>query len=400
MGDEAIRRGMAWNGRSTRLVVVLAVLANLLILASALVAFSGTRTYYHRQAEVWTQNIAKLLEVSVIDKFDDVDAVLSLLVHECGSGGHGDRNRLSSVMAFQKSRLASITTLLIADRDGLVTCGDGVTPSINVSDRDYFRALRDDPRTVVSASPLLRGRVSGSWEVFLARRISNPDGSFAGAAVAGVDIRYFDQLFSRLEVGPRGAIGIRDREFHLVALHPKGNEPGSRIGSSVVSDTTKEIIRANPVTATYRTVFARDHQERVVTFRSIRKYPLYVFATISPDDFLSAWRKELVLALVLLAVLMSATTAITVAIIRNRSIEVEKLAAVRYGEDLCRQNTELSTALARIKKLEGIIPICAYCKKIRVEEESWDQLEKYITEHSDARFSHGICPDCAKHHFP
>ena len=400
MGDEAVRRGMAWKGRSTRLVVVLAVLVDLLILGSALVAFSGTRAYYHRQAEVWTQNIAKLLEVSVIDKFDDVDAVLSLLIHESGVGGQGDRSRLSSVMAFQKSRLASITTLLVADRDGFVTCGDGLTPTINVSDRDYFRALRDDPGATLSASPLLKGRVSGSWEVFLAKRISNPDGSFAGAAVAGVDIRYFDQLFSRLEVGPRGAIGIRDREFHLVALHPKGNEPGSQIGSSVVSDTTKAIIRANPVTATYRTVFARDHQERVVTFRNLRKYPLYVFATISPDDFLSAWRKELILALVLLAVLMSATTIITLAIIRNRSIEVDKLAAVRYGEDMRRQNAELSTALARIKKLEGIIPICAYCKKIRVEEESWDQLEKYLTEHSDARFSHGICPDCAKHHFP
>ncbi len=55
---------------------------------------------------------------------------------------------------------------------------------------------------------------------------------------------------------------------------------------------------------------------------------------------------------------------------------------------------ELERALERVKKLEGIIPICMYCKKIRDDEDSWHQLEKYITEHTEAFFSHGICPEC------
>jgi transcriptional regulator with PAS, ATPase and Fis domain len=55
---------------------------------------------------------------------------------------------------------------------------------------------------------------------------------------------------------------------------------------------------------------------------------------------------------------------------------------------------ELENALAKVKLLEGIIPICMYCKKIRDDEESWQQMERYITEHSGAQFSHGICPEC------
>lgn len=55
---------------------------------------------------------------------------------------------------------------------------------------------------------------------------------------------------------------------------------------------------------------------------------------------------------------------------------------------------DLNQALARVKQLEGIIPICTYCKKIRNDQNSWQQLEKYITEHSEALFSHGACPDC------
>ena len=49
-----------------------------------------------------------------------------------------------------------------------------------------------------------------------------------------------------------------------------------------------------------------------------------------------------------------------------------------------------------IKVLKGIIPICSYCKKIKKDQESWQQLESYISEHSEALFSHGICPDCCE----
>jgi hypothetical protein len=54
----------------------------------------------------------------------------------------------------------------------------------------------------------------------------------------------------------------------------------------------------------------------------------------------------------------------------------------------------------RIRFLEGFIPICANCKKIRNTEDQWEQMEKYITEHSLAQFSHGICPDCARQLYP
>lgn len=57
---------------------------------------------------------------------------------------------------------------------------------------------------------------------------------------------------------------------------------------------------------------------------------------------------------------------------------------------------DLRLTLNRVSQLEGIIPICMYCKKIRDDQDSWQQLEKYITEHSEAQFSHGICPKCVE----
>jgi PAS domain S-box-containing protein len=62
--------------------------------------------------------------------------------------------------------------------------------------------------------------------------------------------------------------------------------------------------------------------------------------------------------------------------------------------------SELQKALAEIKRLQGILPICASCKKIRDDKGYWNQIETYIREHSEAEFTHGICPDCARKLYP
>jgi hypothetical protein len=61
---------------------------------------------------------------------------------------------------------------------------------------------------------------------------------------------------------------------------------------------------------------------------------------------------------------------------------------------------DLEEALGHIKTLSGLVPICCVCKKIRDDKGFWNQLEQYIQDHSDAEFSHGICPDCAKDLYP
>ena len=61
---------------------------------------------------------------------------------------------------------------------------------------------------------------------------------------------------------------------------------------------------------------------------------------------------------------------------------------------------ELEAALARVNQLQGLLPICAYCKKVRDDKDYWHQVESYVSQHADVQFSHGICPDCFEREMP
>ena len=63
-------------------------------------------------------------------------------------------------------------------------------------------------------------------------------------------------------------------------------------------------------------------------------------------------------------------------------------------ERLAVRVTELQDALSKVKQLTGLLPICSYCKRIRSDQNYWEQVDSYITQHSDAQFTHGICPSC------
>lgn len=79
----------------------------------------------------------------------------------------------------------------------------------------------------------------------------------------------------------------------------------------------------------------------------------------------------------------------------------ELRARIKVGErilelqqNLAMRISELEEALSRVKQLHGLLPICSYCKKIRDDRNYWEQVESYISKHSQAQFSHSICPDC------
>jgi len=81
----------------------------------------------------------------------------------------------------------------------------------------------------------------------------------------------------------------------------------------------------------------------------------------------------------------------------KHKIEIEKKEA---GEERKKLIHKLKEDLAEVNKLSGLLPICASCKKIRNEEGNWNQIEEYLRDRSEVKFSHGVCPECAKNLYP
>ena len=90
----------------------------------------------------------------------------------------------------------------------------------------------------------------------------------------------------------------------------------------------------------------------------------------------------------------------------RKPFEREELRArIRVGERVVELQSALAErvimleeAIVKIKNLQGLLPICSYCKKIRNDQDYWEQIETYVTDHSQAEFTHGICPDCVEKH--
>ncbi len=82
----------------------------------------------------------------------------------------------------------------------------------------------------------------------------------------------------------------------------------------------------------------------------------------------------------------------------NTGIHLTVLAGFAVLVDRTAQQTR--ALLREVTLLRGILPICSFCKKIRKEDNTWEQMETYITNRSEAQFSHSVCPDCLKVHYP
>lgn len=82
------------------------------------------------------------------------------------------------------------------------------------------------------------------------------------------------------------------------------------------------------------------------------------------------------------------------------ALELKNEEVMLLNAALAARGLELEAALAQVRTLSGVLPICMHCHQIRDDGQAWQKLEQYISEHSDANFSHSLCPTCLDKHYP
>jgi len=137
------------------------------------------------------------------------------------------------------------------------------------------------------------------------------------------------------------------------------------------------------------TIIGRDYRGETVlaAYEPVRELDLGIVAKIDLDEIRAPFVRAGLLSGLVAILAIAAGSAFFV---RITNPLVEKLEETISG---------LRDALTKVKMLSGLLPICSSCKKIRDDRDQWRNLEDYIGDHSEARFSHGICPDCVKKYY-
>jgi len=277
-------------------IVVAVVLLNVVAMATGAVELMRSRRHYEDLSAVTATNLAQVMEKNLGNTLNQVNLTLQSFADEVlrqyTQGGHYDVASLNAFIARQHSRLPALDSLGFADEKGALMYGIGVERGRSgIGARKYFQQLRDDPQAGMVISEPLIGHISGKLVMVLARSLRRPDGSFAGVVYAPITLDYFHRLFSKIDVGPNGVISLRDKDFAVIVRTPHASG-GAAMGQRLVSSRFKNLVAENPREGTYFANTASDGVDRVLSYRQVGDYPLFIIIGLAERDYLASWYTE------------------------------------------------------------------------------------------------------------
>ena len=155
-------------------------------------------------------------------------------------------------------------------------------PAVNVSDRDYFKALKADPSLESFISAPVQNRGDGSWNIYLARRVNGPNGEFIGLLLGAMSLQYLENFFGSTSLGLDTTISLVREDGMLLAHFPPTEEigtPSSGAGQ-----------RALAAGGTIREVGRRDQRVRLRAAKMLPNYPALVVVSQAEESALQSWR--------------------------------------------------------------------------------------------------------------
>jgi signal transduction histidine kinase len=242
-----------------------------------------------------TANLAYALSEETARSLETVDLVIKSTAEAAAARGIVDPHDYAAAMTTESvyngltQRLSGVMqldaiTMIAADGTLLNFTRSWPAARVNVSDRDYFVALMADSKLERFISLPVQNRGTGTWTIYLARRVTGPKGEFLGLVLGAIQLLHFERLYAGMVLGSSGTILLARTEGTLLVRYP--GLPNA-VGSVFASPVLLALTDGN--TVTIETQSPLDHRQRIVSARRLPNLPLLIAVTRARDEVLAQW---------------------------------------------------------------------------------------------------------------
>jgi diguanylate cyclase (GGDEF)-like protein len=304
-----------WRSRPVVWLFACGVLLAVIIALGTAMMLSKLRDQALDDAKRELRNISLVLAEQVDRSFQAVGLVQASLLEGLDASAFASRDQFERVISARDvhlmlrdkiSGLTYIDSIAVFDsRGNLVNFSRyWPIPGINIADYEHFATFKADPKLTSFLSRPIHNRSTGTWTIYLARRLQGTDGEFFGIVVGGIDLRYLEQSFGAIALSPGSSISLFRSDGVLVARHPSVEATVGRIYPRV------NAVLAGRDQGSARLVSNIDGKDRLIALQRVAHYPLIVAASAEVEAALGEWASGAISILAAAALLVTVIGAV------------------------------------------------------------------------------------------
>ena len=275
------------------LLVVAAIVLIATIVGGNLFFLNNLRESMLLAAEASLSRHSLMLAEQTDRSFKSVDLVLSSIGDYIGRQGVTDNDSFIQLMSRYETflllkekitGLPHVEAVTLIDATGRLInfSRSWPIPDVKVTDRDYYLTLKDDPNLESYISMPVRNRATGTWNIYIARRLNDPDGAFLGLVLGAISLQYFENFFGSTVLGAGSSVSMVREDGTLLARFPRSE----RIGAASMS--AQRALHAGGI---LRETSTSERGRRIVSARALANYPVAITVTQTEESALLEWRR-------------------------------------------------------------------------------------------------------------
>ena len=289
----------AWRFRPTRSLILFGISLIAVIAVCTAVFILGSRDRDLANSERELKNTAQVLAEHTNQMIQSLELVQDSIIERMQSLGINSSEELERRMSGEDVHLRfkqqikgarHINSMSLANSDGaLINVSDSWPIShFNVADREYFKALKSNPDLTSFVSTPAPNQATGTWTIFIARKVSASNGEFLGVLIGSIETQYFESLFKKVALQNDGSISLIRRDGILLARYP-------HIDASIKSFAANPLFSSlleNANSRAVRLTSLADGKDRLIAAHFLPDYPIVVAVGTTISAAFASWKRE------------------------------------------------------------------------------------------------------------